>query len=257
MSVLKMLVHYYPNNVIGTIIGISTVSCNFGDSFAKLSLSSFLLAIGRIEWQKMYYLAVGLGLFLMVPTIFLVPEGSATMKTNEKVVIEKDIEKVPEKPKVPLLAVNDSFISTFIRLMSCPRILLLILMCMAISVLREIIGSWSNIFLTNAKGLDMGGDMSGICIGLFPIFSGLGALFGGRLIDGVSKKNRTLVNLACMIGIMIPLIIISLICQDLITMEIETRRILCVILMCIAELFLGYLFITQRSGKLGRWYLSS
>lgn len=69
MSVIKLMAAWWPRFVMGTVMGIVTVSCSAGEGLARLSLSQSLFII---SWREVIYMAAGMAVFSILPTIFLV-----------------------------------------------------------------------------------------------------------------------------------------------------------------------------------------
>lgn len=107
----------------------------------------------------------------------------------------------PAKKKLPLL-------STTVRLLRNPRMLLLCLLMMVISCMREVFGAHSVSFMKDV--LQLSNSFNGALTSVFCACSAVGALIGGRLIDSVPRRHRSAVNVVYMSAVAVCFLLVAL-----------------------------------------------
>jgi len=264
MSVIKMLAIYWPSAVMGTVIGISTVSCSFGESISKAVLS---LALGIFDkqdittgWKKVFYVTIALGITCILPTCLFVRDGKESYNPEDDISLQKGdmdvkiaLEKIAEEKKEvkqdgssdgPTIVAEASrpklpFVITTVKLLKNPRMLLLCLLMVTISCLREVLGAHSISFMKDVLKLENsanGGLTSAFCAA-----SAIGTLFGGRLIDSIPKRHRSLVNIFYMsaVGVCFLLVALGSMPGIIEFSNPEQRSIFCIGFLMTAEFFIG------------------
>ena len=100
-----------------------------------------------------------------------------------------------ERPKPKLLR------DIMFPLLRRSRYLLLLLIAVCTTTLRELLGHWSLVVLK--KGLEQSDEDTGSLTAIFSVCSALSSLIGGRIIDRVPRRNRGLVSVVYILALLI------------------------------------------------------
>lgn len=177
----------------------------------------------------MFYLTIALAIVFILPTILFVRDGLSSKgeKDEEEVAVE-DV-KIPEmamtksiddekssedtaetavrapetkaKSKLPI-------VKTTINLFRKPKFILLCFLMMFISCIRECFGGFSMAFIKSELKLDNA--LNGGITASFCVFSAIGAMVGGRLIDSIPKLHRSGLNVFYLSGVALSFLLIAL-----------------------------------------------
>ena len=238
MGLIRIVSDYYPATALGTVIALTSVSGNIGESLSKIVLGSSLY---YLTWKQMLYLSVSIAFTLMIPTAIFARDSN---KPHSVEIVDNKVESndpkdpqlvsITEKPKL-------SFLVKTYRLLTEPRILLLILLNLSVTCICEIIGGWSHIMMMDVLGMNSGTSSS--LTGLFCAFAAIGSLTGGRLIDSVPRRHRLLVNSIysiCMSTITLLVVFLYMIINNIIGIsDLDNKRVVCIVILSFIEFFVG------------------
>lgn len=190
------------------------LSCSIGEAISKGALTGALGAFKAQDestaWKKVFYVTIGLGLVCMLPTCLFVRDKKSYVDVDAELVLEKsdsekstpkDIEDSSSRKSLP-------FCKTTIKLLQNPRILLLGLLMMCISCLREVLGAQSVPYMKSYLHMD---DVVNTGIAAtFCAASAIGTFIGGRLIDSIPKRHRAFVNVFYMTFVGLCMLLVGL-----------------------------------------------
>ena len=242
MGLIRIVSDYYPAAVLGTVIALTSVSGNIGESLSKIVLGS---SLEIFSWKQMLNLSVGIAIALIIPTMIFARDSKkphsfdvVDIKTNDSAFASND--KKDSTPSSPphSIPIKKSFLVKTYRLLTNTRMILLILLNLAITCICEIIGGWSHFMMMDV--LDISSGTSSSLTGLFCAFAAIGSLTGGRLIDSVPRRHRLLVNAICMALITLLVMIVYMIINNAINISDDNiKRVLCVVILSFIEFFIG------------------
>lgn len=185
----------FPPAIIGTAIGISVVSFNIGESLSRTILG-YALRLFSESWREMFYVAIGCALVCIIPSAVLVKDASTN---SPRVDFEEAIETDDKTSETVVHEPAKSRIRSFLMLFTNIRMILLMLLSIQITCLKEILGGWSINYLTDALGTP--GSSAAMYTGLFCVCSAVGSLIGGRIIDSIPRRHRAAVNCLYIFGV--------------------------------------------------------
>lgn len=189
MSIIKILVYYWPDYIMGTVLAISCISNNIGEALSKVILPYINDGVGG--WKGMFYVSVVISTIIALPTFIWVRDGKTEFVDQEESISKETSDAFSGDDKfdsktgnsMESLSVETAttptgkfLLRSLLALFVNPRMILLMISNNAISCLCEIFGSWSINFLKDS--LNISNSTSGALTGIFCAASAIGTMIG-------------------------------------------------------------------------------
>lgn len=186
-ALVKTASRWFPPALIGTVLGILSLSYLFGDVVARLFLGS--LVDQGVGWRGVFFASAAvLGAILCV-SYFTLKSSPADVGEPEPEANEKNLfgkEGNAARPRDLLDLLRPFFTS--------PAFWLVCLMNLGLTIIRETFNFWTPTYLT--EYLSMSAGSAAQASSLFPLFGGLSVIASGMLSDTVLAGRRGLVMVA-------------------------------------------------------------
>ena len=199
VALVKVSSHWFSVRHYGRAMGILCLSFLFGDALAKYSLGR-LIDFG-VGWRGVFFASAGVLAALALAATFMLRErprdvGEAEPQAHPRNVYgEKGNETRPE-----------SVLSLLIPLLTHRGFLIIIMMNMALTLIRETFNTWTPLYLYEVHTLSAG--EAAQVSALFPLFGGVSVLLAGQLTDRLAKGQRGWVMVVFLLPV--PLILLAL-----------------------------------------------
>lgn len=186
---VKLASRWFSYSAYGTAMGIISQSYLFGDAAAR-QFMGWLIQQG-VSWRGVFFAAAGVMLAIFVAMLFLLRESP------------RDI-GLPEPPANPsnligLIGNNAddakpvAFKSLLLAFLRSPAFLIVCVLSLGCTLLRETFNTWTPTYFTQVVGLSKAEAASKSA--LFPFFGGISVLLAGFISDKLGRSGRAMIIL--------------------------------------------------------------
>jgi MFS transporter, OPA family, glycerol-3-phosphate transporter len=182
---VKLTSRWFSFSAYGTAMGIISQSYLFGDA-ASRRFMGWLLSRG-IGWRGVFLVAAGVMLAIFIALLFLLKEsprdiGEVEPPANPNNLIGDDEDAKPVALK--------SLLRAFLR---SPAFLIVCVLSLGCTLLRETFNTWTPTYFTQAVGLNKA--EAAAKSALFPFFGGVSVLLAGFVSDRLGRGGRAVLIL--------------------------------------------------------------
>ena len=187
-GMVKITGRWFSYSRYGTAMGIVSLSYLFGDAAARQFMSS-LLAAG-LGWRELFWTAAGVLFVLFVLNLLLLKESRRAIGMSEPEANPLNVYGAEAKDDQP----PPSLRSLLVPLLTSGEFLVVCLVSLGLTLLRETFNTWSPTYFVEVVGST--GAQAASQSALFPLLGGASVILAGWLGDRLGQGGRSLVMLA-------------------------------------------------------------
>jgi sugar phosphate permease len=180
-GMVKISSNWFSYSAYGTVMGIVSLSYLFGDAAAREFLARLMDA--GIGWRGLFLAAAATLAFLLLVNLLLIKETPARLGFAEPPASPTNLFGAEGEKHKP--AGLGMLLATFAR---SPIFLLVCLLSLGVTILRETFNLWTPTYFIQAVGLTAADAAHKSA--LFPFFGGLSVLLAGFLGDRLGRYGR-------------------------------------------------------------------
>lgn len=186
---VKLTSRWFSYSAYGTAMGIISQSYLFGDA-ASREFMGWLLRHG-VGWRGVFFAAAGVMLLIFIATLFLLREsprdiGLPEPRANPDNLAQKASSEMDDAKPV-------AFKSLLLAFLRSPAFLIVCVLSLGCTLLRETFNTWTPTYFTQVVGLSKAEAASKSA--LFPFFGGLSVLLAGFISDKLGRGGRAMIIL--------------------------------------------------------------
>jgi OPA family glycerol-3-phosphate transporter-like MFS transporter len=189
-ALVKTASRWFPPTLIGTMLGILSLSYLFGDVVARLFLGR--LVEWGVGWRGIFFAAAGVFTVILILNAVLLKSSPADVGEPEPAAKENNLfgqEGNAPRPK----DLFDLLLPFFLSL----SFWLVCIMSFGLTLIRETFNFWTPTYLT--EYLSMSPGSAAQASSLFPFFGGLSVIVSGMASDSLVAGRRGLVMVAFLV----------------------------------------------------------
>ncbi|MEX0978869.1 MAG: MFS transporter [Pirellulales bacterium] len=186
-GMVKITGRWFSYSSYGTAMGIVSLSYLFGDAAAR-QFMSLLLAAG-LGWRELFWTAAGVLFGLFVLNLLLLRESRRAIGASEPAANPLNVYGALAEDDQP-----PSLRSLLVPLLTSSEFLVVCLLSLGLTLLRETFNTWSPTYFVEVVGSTSAQAASQSA--LFPLLGGASVILAGWLGDRLGQGGRSLVMLA-------------------------------------------------------------
>jgi len=181
VGMVKITSRWFSHKAYGRVMGVLSLSYLFGDAVSREFLGRLIGA--GVGWRGVFIAAASVLATLLVLCTWLLKESPDRVGLEEPPSSPASVYgKDGEKPVPPGLK------ALLLPLLTSPGFILVCLMSVGVTLLREAFNTWTPTYLVEAAGLSA--DVAARRSGLFPLFGGVSVILAGFLGDKLGRAGR-------------------------------------------------------------------
>jgi OPA family glycerol-3-phosphate transporter-like MFS transporter len=185
-GMIKITSRWFPHSRYGTVMGVISLSFLFGDAVAR-QFMGFLIRVG-LDWRGVFLVAAGVLGILWVLNFRLIHESPRDLGLPEPQTNPTNLfGTLGDDPQAEAVG------PVWATLARSPAFLLVCLMSLGFTMLRETLNNWIPTYLVEGIGLSK--DQAASQSALFPFFGGVSVLLAGTVGDRFGRGARAIVIL--------------------------------------------------------------
>ncbi len=186
-ALVKTASRWFPATLIGTVLGLLSLSYLFGDVIARLFLGT-LVDLGA-GWRGVFFGSAGVFAVILLGSFFLLKSSPADVGEPEPLAKENNLFKDQGNAARPT-----SLRDLLVPFVTSLSFWLVCTMNLGLTVIRETFNFWTPTYLTEFLSMEPGA--AARASALFPLFGGISVIASGMLSDSLLAGRRGLVMVA-------------------------------------------------------------
>jgi len=200
VGMIKISSRWFAYSTYGTVMGLISLSYLFGDA-ASRQFMSVLIKHG-LTWQQIFFVAAGVLAVIFVCNLIFLREAPSSRGMPE-----------PESNPINVYGANGekanppSFSALVLPLLRSPAFIIVCLLSLGFTLLRETFNTWTPTYLTEA--FHMTKNQGASSSAWFPLTGGISVVLAGFLSDRFGKSGRAMIILIGLILTTIALLLLA------------------------------------------------
>ncbi len=186
-GMVKITGRWFSYSAYGTAMGVVSLSYLFGDAAAR-QFMSWLLAAG-LDWREVFWTAAGVLALFSVLNLLWLKESRRAIGQDEPDANPLNLYGAAKQDQEPPRDLR----SLLVPLVTSPEFLVVCLLSLGLTLLRETFNTWSPTYFVEVAGSSSAQAASQSA--LFPLLGGVSVILAGWLGDRLGQGGRSLVML--------------------------------------------------------------